>query len=335
MSPVIPAAVAAILLLGLLFALSPPPVATGDLPSYGPAPELAGIAGWINAEPFTLEELRGKVVLIDFWTYSCINCIRTLPYLVAWDAAYRDQGLVIVGVHAPEFAFEHDYENVQAAVEKYGITYPVVLDNDFATWRAYRNSYWPRKYLIDREGNIRYDHIGEGAYQETEAVIQQLLGAPGPGAAVTAENVTFGSIQTPELYFGYAFIRAPLGNAEGIQPEAVVTYDAIPATLPNTLYLAGSWTNKADHMLAGADAAVELIYSAQKVHMVLGGSGTVAVLLDGQPVDADVAGEDVINGNIAVSGERLYRLVASPVPGPHVLELQFTPGVQAYSFTFG
>ncbi|MGH9877710.1 MAG: redoxin domain-containing protein, partial [Nitrososphaerales archaeon] len=219
-----------------------------DKSQFKQAPELAKISGHINTGPITLAELKGKVVLVDFWTYSCINCIRTIPYLNAWYEKYADQGLVIIGVHSPEFEFEKNIDNVKTAVEKYGIEYPVVQDNDKGTWKAYENRYWPRKYLVDDEGFIRYDHIGEGGYAETEKVIQSLLTERAVNSGQTinidgsislpdsAQSVEFNKIRTPEFYFGYQFARAKLGNPEGFKPGEVVSY-GIPensAIQPNT-----------------------------------------------------------------------------------------------------
>ena len=188
------------------------------------APELAGIEGYINTDSdIKIENFRGKVVLIDFWTYTCINCIRTLPYLKSWHEKYNDKGLQIIGVHTPEFKFEQEYENVKSAVEKYQIKYPVVQDNAYATWRAYNNRYWPRKYLIDIDGFIKYDHIGEGAYEETERKIQELLkermerlgqkeildDMSKPSGVI---DINYGKIETPEIYFGYGFTRGNFGK---------------------------------------------------------------------------------------------------------------------------
>src|SRR3989338_3760347 len=197
------------------------PVAQQDANSkYPKAPELAGITGYINAPSnLTIASLQGRVVLIDFWTYSCINCIRTLPYLNSWHEKYSRDGLVIIGVHTPEFEFEKDYANVQAAVEKFGIKYAVVLDNNRGTWNAYRNYYWPRKYLIDADGRIRYDHIGEGGYDETEERIVELLSEAKNGKVEmdkgkpNATAVDYRFIGTPEIYFGSLYRRAPFGNA--------------------------------------------------------------------------------------------------------------------------
>jgi thiol-disulfide isomerase/thioredoxin len=218
------------------------------------APELTKISGYINSEPITLADLRGKVVLVDFWTYSCINCIRTIPYLNAWYKKYADDGLVIVGVHTPEFEFEKDYNNVKGAVERFGINYPIAQDNEKQTWNAYENRYWPQKYLIDSEGYIRYDHIGEGAYAETEKVIQSLLAERTEHSGVnftidqtisnpeSVQNINFGRINTPELYFGYQYAMEPLGNSEGYRPDQIVKYtlpDDTTNIVPNRIYLAG------------------------------------------------------------------------------------------------
>jgi thiol-disulfide isomerase/thioredoxin len=215
-----------------------------DKSQFKKAPEFDKVTGYINTKPINLSDLKGKVVLVDFWTYSCINCIRTIPYLVDWNEKYADKGLVIVGVHAPEFEFEKNIDNVKAAVEKFGIKYPVIQDNDKGIWNAYNNRYWPQKYLVDNEGFIRYDHIGEGGYAETEKVIQSLLqertaqlglniSIPSTNNTVTettktipenVRSVDFSKINTPELYFGYQFARAPLGNPEGFKPGQTVNY---------------------------------------------------------------------------------------------------------------
>ncbi len=199
----------------------PPPTESKN--GYSLAPELAGITGYLNTEEgLQLQDLRGKVVLIDFWTYTCINCLRTLPHLIEWDRKYKNQGLVIIGVHTPEFEFEKKRENVQIAVEKYGIEYAVVQDNDYATWRAFRNKYWPHKYLIDAEGYIRYDHIGEGGYEETELKIQELLAEIGKNVSgISAiEDTTPRRQTTPELYAGYQF-ALPRGQNIGNEGGAV------------------------------------------------------------------------------------------------------------------
>ena len=315
---------------------------------YPVAPELIPTGGWINSEPFTLEELRGKVVLIDFWTYSCINCIRTLPFLTSWQEKYADAGLVIVGVHTPEFDFEKKLDNVQRAVDKHGVNYAVVQDNDYKTWRAYRNSYWPRKYLIDIDGLIRYDHIGEGAYAETEAVIQALLNermeALGIEMAIGEDmvspedviDVEFGRIRTPELYFGYDFRRTPFGNPEGYRPETTVTYAVPSSRLDNVAYVTGTWVIKPDYMELLSEGTVLLKYNAKDVNIVASGdpTGNVEVLLDGESIDPESAGSDVVDGVAEVGDERLYNVVSMDY-AYHDLELKADKGFRIYTFTFG
>jgi thiol-disulfide isomerase/thioredoxin len=321
-----------------------------DKSQFHAASELRGISNYINTEHVALADLKGKVVLVDFWTYSCINCIRTIPYLNAWHEKYADDGLVIVGVHTPEFDFEKNPANVQAAVEKYGIKYPVAQDNDRETWKAYENRYWPRKYLVDYEGFIRYDHIGEGAYEETEKVIQALLQERATNLGMTididtsaarpedAQSVNFAQINTPELYFGYTYARTQLGNPEGFKPEQTVTYTlADDAEITrNHIYLSGDWANRADSMeLKSATGRIVLQYSAKAVNIVAGGTGTVHVAVDGRPVadrGADV-GED---GSFEVDGQRLYNLVSHSRYGPHTLVMDVVgEGFEIYTFTFG
>jgi thiol-disulfide isomerase/thioredoxin len=321
-----------------------------DKSQFKQAPELAKISGYVNSEPFTLADLKGKVVLVDFWTYSCINCIRTIPYLNAWYEKYADQGLVIVGVHTPEFEFEKDHANVEAAVEKFGIKYPVVQDNDRGTWQAYENRYWPRKYLVDDEGYIRYDHIGEGSYAETEKVIQSLLAerAASIGSTITidgsvvrpegAQSVDFYNIGTPELYFGYGFARAPLGNPEGFLPNQVVSYNVDDGAeiKPNTIYMEGEWRNKVDNMeLHGDSGRIILEYSAKSVNIVAGAIGQLHVTEDGEELAAP--GADVSEGGqVVVDGQKLYNLSMHERYGEHRLVIDVQgKGFQIYTFTFG
>jgi thiol-disulfide isomerase/thioredoxin len=322
-----------------------------DKSQFRPAPELAGISNYINsADEFKMSDLKGKVVLVDFWTYSCINCIRTIPYLNAWHEKYSDEGLVIVGIHAPEFDFEKSPENVRAAVEKFGIKYAVVQDDEHETWDAYQNRYWPRKYLVDDEGYIRYDHIGEGAYEKTEKVIQSLLRerAAGSGQQIAAidgsmvrpdaQSVDFGSINTPELYFGYDFARDPLGNPEGFRPEQAVKYSIADDQEfePNLIYLSGEWENKADYMeLKSGVGRIVLEYSAKSVNIVAGSAGTVYVSVDGKSPfarGADV-GED---GTFSVEEQRLYNVASHKTYGEHRIIMDVAgEGFQIYTFTFG
>lgn len=311
---------------------------------FARAPEIRGIAGYINTdESLTLQGLNieDKVVLVDFWTYSCINCQRTIPYLNAWYEKYSDDGLVIVGVHSPEFQFEKDYNNVADAVEKFGIEYPVVQDNDFETWRAYDNRYWPRKYIVDIDGFVRYDHIGEGAYDQTELVIQDLLAERAHRLNLTtdmdrnisspsdAEDVDFVQINTPEIYFGYNFLigRNYLGNYNSASVEK--TYDfVIPDSQSwrdNFAYIGGSWYGSGDYMeLTDGVGNIGLIFNAKKANIVAGGTGTVSVKVDGEKT-----------GDIEIDGSRLYNLASSDSYGRHVLELEIVGDVQLYTFTFG
>jgi cytochrome c biogenesis protein CcdA/thiol-disulfide isomerase/thioredoxin len=294
---------------------------TAGLPDYGVAPELRPGGDWFNTEPVTLKQLRGKVVLIDFWTYSCINCLRTLPHLKAWDAAYRSDGLVIVGVHTPEFAFEHVASNVAAAVKRLGIRYPVVQDNDFATWDAYSNQYWPAEYMIDRAGHVRHVHFGEGAYDETESLIRKLLGARDVTATDVADSTPDG-VTTPESYLGYRRLARYAGSP--VKQDRLATY-AFPATLaPDHLAYGGQWRVEPEQIVAGEQAKLRLRFQAHDVYLVLGGKGSVSVLVDGRP-----------EKTVRVDGYRLYTLRSTKALAQGLLELRFTPGVQAYAFTFG
>jgi thiol-disulfide isomerase/thioredoxin len=323
-----------------------------DKSSFKLAPELAQISGYVNTDPLTIADLRGKVVLVDFWTYSCINCIRTIPYLNAWHDKYADDGLVIVGVHTPEFEFEKDPDNVRAAVEKFGIEYPVAQDNDKGTWKAYENRYWPRKYLIDNEGYIRYDHIGEGAYAETEKVIQSLLGERaayiGLNATIDdsiskpedAQSVNFGRIETRELYFGYQFARAPLGNPEGYRADQVVTYTIAEdaAIAPNRIYLEGEWKNNADHMeLQGDTGRIVLSYSARAVNIVAGGAGELKISEDGSVLTGAGRGTDVSDdGTVMIDGQKLYNIAMHDGYGSREVVIDVSgKGFEIYTFTFG
>lgn len=313
------------------------------------AQDFQGIKAWINSKPLKMEKLKGKVVLVDFWTYSCINCIRTLPYLEAWDKKYRDEGLMIVGVHSPEFDFEKDYSNVQKAVQKFGIQYPVVLDNDHATWAAYGNLYWPHDYLIDADGFIRDDHIGEGGYNDTEAEIQKLLAernaSLGMGSLVsgnvTAPSPDFGSIGTPEIYLGYQMARGPIGNPEGFQGGQIVNY-SVPQTLqPNLVYFEGSWLNNPDNMeLASDSGRIVLVYQASNVNIVAGGNSTLTISLDGQAPPQGSLGSDasLVNGTarVQVGDQRLYSLIDNAGYAQRTVSIDVKgKGFRIYTFTFG
>jgi cytochrome c biogenesis protein CcdA/thiol-disulfide isomerase/thioredoxin len=295
---------------------------TGNLPDYGVAPAITGTQDWFNSKPLKLSQLRGKVVLIDFWTYSCVNCLRTLPHLKAWYDTYHSQGLEIIGVHTPEFAFEHVASNVKAAVKRLGIPYPVVQDNNYATWDAYGNQYWPAEYLIDKSGHIRHTNFGEGDYGGTEAIIRQLLGAKGK-LAPSIPNLTPTDLTTPESYLGYERLARYEGSLP-LHQNRFATY-VFPKTLDeNDLAYSGSWNIQAQRIVAGADARLRLSYTGEHVYLVLGGHGTVQKLINGKPA-----------GTVKVNAYRLYTLHSTPAPAQGLLELRFTPGVQAYAFTFG
>ena len=314
------------------------------LPVLGRAPDFTGTQQWFNTpgdRPLSLRDLRGRVVLVDFWTYTCINCIRTLPYLKAWDERYRDRGLTIVGVHTPEFPFEREAGNVAAAIDQNGIRYPVVQDNEYGTWNAYGNQYWPAKYLIDAKGRVRYVHFGEGEYEETEGAIRELLAEAGrrPGAARARARAETASllVTTPESYLGSAradrFVNGPIvpGSHDFAFPASGLA--------PDSLAYGGRWRIAPDGATAVARARLDLDFGARRVFLVLGSEGggprRVRLLLDGKPLPPRLAGADVEGGVATVREERLYRLVELPRAGHHVLTLRFEPGISGYAFTFG
>lgn len=312
------------------------------------APELVGISGYVNTSPEQLKAtMKDKVILYDFWTYTCINCIRTFPYLTAWNEKYSDKGLLIIGVHSPEFEFEKDINNVKMAVEKYGLTYPVVLDNDHTTWDAFGNRYWPAEYLTDSLGHIRHTHFGEGAYDETEKVIQQLLDErsqrlgldiASDQSLVGIKEHQFTSQQTPELYFGYGFAsgRNFLGNSEGFRAEQTITY-SLPSNLQQDhFYLEGQWQNLPDSIrLVSQNGKIVLPYYAKDVHIVAANKADLQLLLDGNPITASNAGADVQNGIVHISENRLYNIVSTS-PANHTVEIIVnSPGFEIYTFTFG
>jgi cytochrome c biogenesis protein CcdA/thiol-disulfide isomerase/thioredoxin len=292
--------------------------------TYGEAPDFHGISHWINSPALSMERLRGKVVLVDFWTYSCINCLRTLPHLKEWDARYRSKGLVIVGVHSPEFAFEHDLGNVRTAVKRLGVRYPVALDNDFDTWNAYGNQYWPADYLVDAAGRVRDYHFGEGDYATTERDIRMLLAARGtslPQSTRTPDRTPI-ELRTPESYLGYLRIGAYHGSP--LRMNATARYTFPPALAPDEYAYAGTWTVERERILAGRGARLRLNFRARNVYLVLAGRGTVGVELNGRK-----------RRPIEVTTDRLYTIVRQPRSRSGLLDLSFTPGLSAYAFTFG
>jgi cytochrome c biogenesis protein CcdA/thiol-disulfide isomerase/thioredoxin len=315
---------------------------TVPLNDIGVAPEFTDTEDWFNTpgdKPLTMKGLRGKVVLIDFWTYSCINCIRTLPYLEAWDKRYRKDGLTIVGVHSPEFPFEREASNVQMAIEDEGIHYPVVQDNELGTWNAWGNAYWPAEYFVDAKGNVRYAHFGEGEYGEKETVIRELLreagDTPGRGRSGAHGIAPSDATTTPETYLGP--YRAERFTNSELSP-GLFDFKA-PAALPeNEWALRGRWAVAMKSITAKDGATLRLNFGARRVYQVLGsphGPKQMTVFLDGRPISAADAGEDVHHGVVTVSAQRLYNLVDLPKVEHHVLELRPQAGIMGYAFTFG
>lgn len=310
--------------------------------SENQAPEFTEITQWINTQPLSMEDLRGKVVLIDFWTYTCINCIRTLPYIKEWDEKYSDKGLVIVGVHTPEFQFEKRYDNVIEAVRSNGIEYPVAMDNDFGTWKAYRNRYWPRKYLIDKDGVIRYDHAGEGAYEETEEWIQRLLGEIGEnteGLTIAKHDPNLGSVRpgiTGELY-----TFRDLANPKGPISDDT-TYEDSERYALGRIYLVGDWMVEGESALALGPGQIVVPYIGRSVNTVLVSENptNITLNLDNQDLGSNFAGSDVvIEGGVAkveVSESRLYNLVGVGSEfNAHLLRIGVETGLELFTFTFG
>jgi len=334
------------LLAALLAATMAPLPVEGELPSFG------GASGWLNSQPLTKDGLRGKVVLVDFWTYTCINWLRTLPYVRAWAGKYKEQGLVVIGVHTPEFRFEKDLDNVRRAVKDRKIDFPVAIDNDYGVWRAFDNHYWPALYLIDAQGRIRHHQFGEGGYERTERIIQQLLGEAGSSgigdhlAAVEARGVEaeadWPDLKSPENYLGHERTEnfvSPGGAA--LDKRRVY---AAPARLKlNDWALSGDWTVKRDAVaLNKGNGRIAYRFHARDLHLVMapaarGSSVRFRVLVDGQPPGA-AHGTDVDDqGNGTVSGQRLYQLIrqANPI-ADRLFEIEFLdPGVEAFAFTFG
>ncbi|GAW39796.1 Thiol-disulfide oxidoreductase YkuV [Brevundimonas sp. SH203] len=327
------------------------PTDLADLPIEGVMPPLTGATTWINTPPLTTEQLRGKVVVVDFWTYSCINCIRSIPYVRAWAEKYRDQGLVVIGVHTPEFAFEKSEANVRQNIQRLGIAYPVAMDNDFAIWRAFRNQYWPAHYFIDAEGRIRHHHFGEGDYAGSERVIQQLLKEA--GAANVAGGVVrvqasgaeaaadMGQVASPETYVGYA--RAEnFRSPGGLAGDSLKTYAGAPLRL-NDWSLTGDWRVTREHAdLQKAGGRVAFRFKARDLHLVMGPSQTGAaprfrVTLDGAAPGADAGSDIDAQGIGRIQGERLYQLIRQTGPvRERTFEIEFLdPGAQVFAFTFG
>jgi cytochrome c biogenesis protein CcdA/thiol-disulfide isomerase/thioredoxin len=342
---------------GLLDRLHPRDTKTGNvavtatLPIEGKMPSIAGAVEWLNSKPLTTDALRGKVVLVDFWTYSCINCLRSIPYVRAWAEKYKDKGLVVLGVHAPEFAFEKTIANVKRAVADLKIDYPVPIDNDYAIWRAFNNEAWPAHYFIDAKGNIRYHHFGEGEYDESETVIQSLLKEAGHtdvdgsivavnagGAQIAADNE---AINSPETYVGYGRTERFVSPG-GVEQDEPKTYAAGPLKL-NDWTLSGAWTVGAESAhLDRAGGRIEYRFHARDLHLVLGPGKDgkpvrFKVTVDGKAPDASHGVDVAVDGSGTVTEQRLYQLVRQGHEvADHTFAIEFLdPDVQAYAFTFG
>jgi cytochrome c biogenesis protein CcdA/thiol-disulfide isomerase/thioredoxin len=322
------------------------------LADEGPLPELSGAVAWLNSAPLTRESLRGKVVLIDFWTYSCINCLRALPYTEGWATKYKDAGLVVIGVHTPEFAFEKERTNVEKAVRDLKVNYPVAIDSNYKIWQAFNNQYWPAHYFVDGKGRIRYHHFGEGEYDESERVIQQLLkengvtslsagtinvSAPGVEAASGGENV-----RSPETYIGYE--RAEnFASAEPIAQDSRKVYTPLPRLSLNQWTLGGSWkVSPESAVLQAAPGKVVFRFHARDLHLVLGSAKAgkavrFRVTLDGTPPGADHGSDTDATGAGKVDEHRLYQLIRQKgAVENRTFQIEFLdPGVQAFAFTFG
>jgi cytochrome c biogenesis protein CcdA/thiol-disulfide isomerase/thioredoxin len=306
-------------------------------PKGDPAPEIIPGGEWFNSPPLTLKSLRGKVVLIDFWTYSCINCQRTLPYLKSWWEKYKDKGLVIIGVHAPEFEFEKNPKNVEKAIADFGLTYPVVQDNNFETWRAYSNRYWPAKYFIDKDGQIRSTHFGEGDYDESEKIIQELLSETGTDLSQTEISNPEYKIyaQTPESYLGYDRMEF-LASPDYLVRDALGSYTSPKNLSENQFAFTGDWNVMDQYSNPQKGAGLLFNFSAKNVYLVMrakSGESKVKVFVDDKQ---QFPGKDVEDGVITVNADTLYELVDLPDPGRHILRLEFLDSnTEVYAFTFG
>jgi cytochrome c biogenesis protein CcdA/thiol-disulfide isomerase/thioredoxin len=337
----------------LINAINPHSPSVPGTQSEGELPSLSGASSWLNSAPLTPEALRGRVVVIDFWTYSCINCLRSLPYVEAWYSRYKDHGLVVIGVHTPEFAFERNEDNVRRAVSDLGISYPVALDNDYAIWRAFNNQYWPAHYFVDSTGRIRGPHYGEGDYDQSEQIIRQLLTEAGdtslplPGTGIAGANgvqaaADMTHVQSPETYVGYQRAQS-FASPGGLVHDAPHSYQ-LPASLAlNQWALAGSWAVDPEKaVLNAAPGKIEFRFFARDLHLVLGPGADgkpvrFRVQLDGAAPGADHGTDTDADGSGIIREQRLYQLIRqSGEVGQHAFSIEFEDGnVQAYAFTFG
>ena len=336
----------------MMMKAKPATVAADALPVEGQAPSFAGAVEWLNSPPLTSEGLRGKVVLVDFWTYSCINCLRAIPYVRAWAEKYKSQGLVVIGVHAPEFAFEKNIDNVRQAIKDLKVDYPVAIDNDYAIWRAFNNQYWPAHYFIDAQGRIRHHHFGEGEYDQSEKTIQQLLVEAGASSvsqdivSVNAQGAEAAAdmddVKSPETYLGYMRAEnfASPGGAVSDKPQV---YSITPQLQLNQWALAGDWTIGGERALLNApNGRIAYRFHARDLHLVLGPSADgkpvrFRVFIDGKAPEGDHGADIDDQGNGTIVGQRLYQLVRQDKPSSdREFEIEFLdPGAQAFAFTFG
>ena len=302
-----------------------------------PAAEFTGLDGWINSPPLTVGGLHGKVVLVDFWTFSCVNCVRTIPHLEHLEQTSGGRGLVIVGVHSPEFDFEKVPANVVSAVHRLGVTWPVALDSEMNTWNAYNNQYWPAEYLIDQQGRVAYIHDGEGDYEVTESAIAALLGtttSSPPPAAATADLST----QTPELYAGSE--RGQLADGEGYGPSGQSTAYANSSGPHDRdrILVTGSWADHGQYLEATSPGHVRLSFAARDLYLVAGPDAAtvqVTVTLDGRPVPATQLGPDLAASGLAIASQQLYHLLTGVDGGRHLIDIAVPAGLRLYTFTFG
>ncbi|HEX4578593.1 MAG TPA: redoxin family protein [Candidatus Dormibacteraeota bacterium] len=299
------------------------------------AAEFTGLDGWINSPPLTVSALHGKVVLVDFWTFSCVNCVRTIPHLQHLEQAYGDRGLVIVGVHSPEFDFEKVRSNVESAVRRFGVTWPVALDSEMNTWNAYGNQYWPAEYLIDQNGKVAYTHDGEGDYDVTESAIASLLGvtATTPGPSAVAPNSA-----TPELYAGSSRGHLADGAQYGAPGQPVRYPDPGAPHDNNAIQVTGTWADHGQYLVATAPGHVRLSFAAHDVYLVAGPESStvhVTMAVDGRSVPAANLGPDVSAGSVDITSQQLYHLLTSLDGGRHLIDLTVPAGFRLYTFTFG
>ena len=301
------------------------------------AADFTGIDGWLNSRPLRLGGLRGRVVLIDFWTYSCINCLRTFPHLQALDSRYASSGLVIVGVHSPEFDFEKDPGNVAAAVKREKVTWPVALDSEMATWNAWQNNAWPAEYLVDPQGRVAFAHLGAGDYDHTAAAVASLLAAPAPSPGNATPGGSELGAKTPELYAGSE--RGKLADGEQYGHPDWTFDDPGPPQQSDSIQLAGGWHDAGQYVEATAPGVIRLRFQASQVFIVAAsGNGhqlAAVASVDGSPLAAGQRGSDLGAGGVAVNGARLYRLAQRQPTGHHLLELRVPAGFRLYTFTFG